>query len=73
MDPIGISLGIPRVISLLLDTALDGYQIFAAAQALDEDFKEYQRQFKVQRERLRDWAVSLNPPTENVSHVGVNR
>jgi hypothetical protein len=60
MDPIGISLGIPGVIALLISTALEGYQIFVTAQALGDDFKELQRQFRVQRKRLKDWAYATN-------------
>jgi hypothetical protein len=60
MYPVGISLGIPGVISLLLNTALDGYGIFTTARALGDDFKQYQRQFEVQQDKLRDWAAGLN-------------
>ncbi|CCX34655.1 Protein of unknown function [Pyronema omphalodes CBS 100304] len=60
MDPIGISLGIPGLITLLISTALEGYQIFVTARALGDDFKELQRQFGVQRERLKDWAYATN-------------
>ncbi|KAI5787433.1 prion-inhibition and propagation-domain-containing protein [Pyronema domesticum] len=60
MDPIGISLGIPGVITLLISTALEGYQIFVTARALGDDFKELQRPFGVQRERFKDWAYATN-------------
>jgi hypothetical protein len=56
MDPIGI----PGLITLLISTALEGYQIFVTARALGDDFKELQRQFGVQRERLKDWAYATN-------------
>jgi hypothetical protein len=66
MDPIGISLGIPRLISLLISTALEGYQIFLTARALGDDFKELQRQFGVQRERLKDWVYATNQHANGV-------
>jgi hypothetical protein len=64
MEIAGLALGVPGVISLLHNTAFDGYRIFADARDLDNDLEEYQRQFKVQRESLRDWAAAPNSPTE---------
>ncbi|KAI5816783.1 hypothetical protein BZA77DRAFT_54826 [Pyronema omphalodes] len=60
MDPVGISIGIPGLIALLVGTALRGYKIFETAKALGEDFTELQRQFRVQGERLKDWAYVTN-------------
>jgi hypothetical protein len=64
-DPVGVALGVSGLIGLLYSTALEGYQIIASARALDNDFKEYKRQFRIQNERLKDWAVSLNGSTND--------
>ncbi|CCX31527.1 Similar to kinesin light chain [Grosmannia clavigera kw1407]; acc. no. EFW99948 [Pyronema omphalodes CBS 100304] len=64
-DPVGVALGVPGLIGLFYSTALEGYQIIASAQALDNYFKEYKHQFRIQNERLKDWAASLNGSTND--------
>jgi hypothetical protein len=61
MDIAGAALSVPGVLHLLLNTALDGYKIYAEVRALDGEFQEYQDQLLIQHERLKTWAVKLNP------------
>jgi hypothetical protein len=59
METVGLALGIPGLVGLLLQTSLQGYKIFSTARALDEDFGHYQHQFNVQHQKLTDWATTL--------------
>jgi hypothetical protein len=42
VDPIGVALGVPGVVALLVQTGLSGYQIFSDVQDLDKDLEDFQ-------------------------------
>ena len=61
MDVAGLALGVPGAIGLLLKTSFEGYQVFLTAKDLDNDFSEYQHQFSIQDQRLKDWVADVRP------------
>ncbi|KAF8545135.1 hypothetical protein BDD12DRAFT_786467 [Trichophaea hybrida] len=62
MDIAGLAAGVPPgVIGVLLKISLEGYQVFLTAKAFDDDFSEYQHQFSIQNQRLKDWVTDMRP------------
>jgi len=52
---IGLGLGVPGAVDVLLRTAFEGYRILQTARELDKDFDDCRHEIAVQYQLLRDW------------------
>ncbi|CCX07754.1 Similar to Pc13g00620 [Penicillium chrysogenum Wisconsin 54-1255]; acc. no. XP_002558510 [Pyronema omphalodes CBS 100304] len=51
---LGLALGVPGVIDILIKTCLEGYQFISTARSADEDFENNRYQFKIEQQKLKD-------------------
>jgi hypothetical protein len=56
---LGLALGVPGVIDILIKTCLGGYQLISTARSADEDFENHRYQFKVERQKLKDLTTAV--------------
>jgi hypothetical protein len=56
---LGLALGVPGVIDILIKSCLQGYQFITIAHSADEDFENHRSQVKIEQQRLKDLTTTV--------------
>ncbi|KAI5788619.1 hypothetical protein FPQ18DRAFT_48784 [Pyronema domesticum] len=56
---LGLALGVPGFIDVLIKTCLEGYQFISTARSADEDFENHRYQFRVEQQKLKDLTTTV--------------